>query len=105
MQAGTVSRSVAPDLGSAAGQGLIHGLKLVAVAVVAQAVWDMARRLCPDRQRATIALIAIAMLAVLTTVYAQLLVITLGALLGVVFCRTEDAQWGSEPHPNMDRHL
>jgi chromate transport protein ChrA len=38
--------SVAPDLGNAAGQGLIHGLKLVAVAVVAQAVWDMARRLC-----------------------------------------------------------
>ncbi|MEA3126090.1 MAG: chromate transporter [Caballeronia sp.] len=90
--------SVAPDLGSAAGQGLIHGLKLVAVAVVAQAVWDMARRLCPDRQRAAIALIAIAMLAVLTTVYAQLLVIVLGALLGVVFCRSEGAQRGSEPH-------
>jgi chromate transporter len=90
--------SVAPDLGSAAGQGLIHGLKLVAVAVVAQAVWDMARRLCPDRQRAAIALIAITMLAVLTTVYAQLLVIALGALLGVVFCRSEGAQRGSEPH-------
>ena len=91
--------SIAPDLGSAAGQGLIHGLKLVAVAVVAQAVWDMARRLCPDRQRAAIALIAIAVLAVLTTVYAQLLVIALGALLGVIFCRTEGAQRGSELHP------
>ncbi|OXC77082.1 chromate efflux transporter [Caballeronia sordidicola] len=91
--------AVAPDLGSAAGQGLIHGLKLVAVAVVAQAVWDMARRLCPDRQRAAIALIAIGVLAVLTTVYAQLLVIALGALLGVVFCRSEGAQRGHEPQP------
>ena len=61
----------------------------------------MALRLCPDRQRAAIALISIAMLAVLTTVYAQLLVIALGALLGIVFCRTGDAQRGSEPHPAL----
>ena len=33
-------------------QGALHGLKLVAVAVVAQAVWGMARSLCPDRERA-----------------------------------------------------
>src|SRR5215471_2344356 len=33
----------------------LHGLKIVAVAVVAQAVWGMARNLCPDRERATIA--------------------------------------------------
>jgi chromate transporter len=91
--------AVAPDLGSAAGQGLIHGLKLVAVAVVAQAVWDMARRLCPDRQRAAIALVAIGVLAVLTTVYAQLLVIALGALLGVVFCRIPGELRNREPHP------
>jgi chromate transporter len=91
--------AVAPDLGGAAGQGLIHGLKLVAVAVVAQAVWDMARRLCPDRQRAAIALIAIGVLAVLTTVYAQLLVIALGALLGVIFCRAERAPGAHESHP------
>src|SRR5471030_1951493 len=31
------------------GQGLLHGLKLTAVAIVAQAVWGMARNLCPDR--------------------------------------------------------
>src|SRR5215475_14380172 len=37
------------------GSGLLHGLKLVAVAIVAQAVWGMARTLCPDRQRASIA--------------------------------------------------
>ena len=36
----------------------LHGLKIVAVAVVAQAVWGMARSLCPDRERATLAVAA-----------------------------------------------
>jgi len=40
------------------GSGLLHGLKLVAVAIVAQAVWGMARTLCPDRERASIAAVA-----------------------------------------------
>ena len=80
--------SVAPDLGGPVGSGLIHGLKLVAVAVVAQAVWDMARRLCPDHRRAGIALVAIVILGVLATVYAQLIVIALGAVLGVALCRS-----------------
>jgi chromate transporter len=42
----------------AADSGWLHGLKVVAVAVVAQAVWAMARSLCPDRERATIAILA-----------------------------------------------
>ncbi|WP_229517851.1 chromate efflux transporter [Paraburkholderia terrae] len=80
--------AIAPSLGGLVGGGLIHGLKLVAVAVVAQAVWDMARRLCPDQRRAAIALIAIGVLSILTTVYAQLIVIALGAVLGLAFCQT-----------------
>ena len=40
------------------GTELIHGLKLVAVAIVANAVWSMARTLCPDRERILIALAA-----------------------------------------------
>lgn len=76
-----------PLLAGAAGDGLIHGLKLAAVAVVAQAVWDMARRLCPDGRRAGIALAAVGVLALLNTVYAQLLAIALGALLGGMLCR------------------
>jgi chromate transporter len=79
---------IAPSLGGPFGTGLIHGLKLVAVAVVAQAVWDMARRLCPDHRRAAIALIALALLSVLTTVYAQLLVIVVGAVLGLLLCQS-----------------
>jgi chromate transporter len=80
---------VAPGLDGPVGAGLIHGLKLVAVAVVSQAVWDMARRLCPDHRRAAIALAAMAALSILTTVYAQLIVIAFGAALGAIYCRTE----------------
>ncbi|HUI34319.1 MAG TPA: chromate transporter, partial [Stellaceae bacterium] len=36
----------------------LHGLKIVAVAVVANAVWGMARNLCPDKERATVAIAA-----------------------------------------------
>ncbi|WP_433705946.1 chromate efflux transporter [Paraburkholderia sacchari] len=82
-----VFAAIAPDLGGPVGAGVVHGLKLVAVAVVAQAVWDMARRLCPDHRRAGIALAAIALLSVLTTVYAQLIAIAAGALLGLALCR------------------
>ncbi|MFX6335087.1 chromate transporter, partial [Acinetobacter baumannii] len=74
-------------LGGPFGDGLIHGLKLVAVAVVAQAVWDMARRLCPDLRRAGIALAAIVLLGLTASVYAQLIAIALGAALGLALCR------------------
>lgn len=93
--------AIAPDLGGVPGTGAIHGLKLVAVAVVAQAVWDMARRLCPDRRRAAIALASLVLLSVLSTVYAQLILIVAGALLGLALCRTSPAQ---APRPVAPRH-
>lgn len=62
--------------------GWLHGLKIVAVAVVAQAVWGMARTLCPDRERATIAILAtIAVLAV-PTALGQVLTIAVAGLIG-----------------------
>jgi chromate transporter len=62
--------------------GWLHGLKVVAVAVVAQAVWGMARTLAPDRERASLAfLAAIAMLAYPTAV-GQVLIIVLAGLIG-----------------------
>ncbi|NIF77647.1 chromate efflux transporter [Paraburkholderia sp. Cy-641] len=92
--------TIAPNLGGRVGTGVIHGLKLVAVAVVAQAVWDMARRLCPDLRRAAIALASVALLSLLSTAYAQLAVIGMGALLGLALCRTGDVQAAR----NMTRH-
>ncbi len=43
---------------------VLHGLQLVAVAVVAQAVWSMAQKLCPDRRRAALSLVAAALMLV-----------------------------------------
>lgn len=82
---------VAPDLGGTLGQGLVHGLKLTAVAVVAQAVWDMGRRLCPDRRRTAIALSAVALLGAMHSAYAQLIVIALGAAAGFALYRHDAA--------------
>src|SRR5258706_938579 len=44
----------ATTLGGPMGLGLLHGLKLVAVAIVAQAIWGMPRTLCPDRPGASV---------------------------------------------------
>jgi chromate transporter len=54
------------------GNGLLHGLKLTAVAIVAQAVWGMARNLCPDRERASIAVVAALILLFSTAPVAQI---------------------------------
>lgn len=71
------------------GLGLIHGLKLVAVAVVAQAVWGMAKSLTPDRTRAGIAIAAV-FAVTFGGVFGQLAAIVFGALLGLILCRGGD---------------
>ncbi|MCO5064560.1 MAG: chromate efflux transporter [Rhizobiaceae bacterium] len=67
--------------GPAAG-GALHGLKIVAVAIVAQAVWGMARNLCPDRERATIALLAVIVLAFVPSAIGMFVAIAAGATVG-----------------------
>ena len=69
------------------GTGLLHGLKLVAVAIVAQAVWGMARTLCPDPQRASIALVAAIVVLSATSALAQVAAMLIGALGGLLLCR------------------
>jgi chromate transporter len=66
----------------AADAGWLHGLKVVAVAVVAQAVWGMARSLCPDRERATMAIVAAIMAFTWPTALGQVLIIALAGLIG-----------------------
>ena len=66
---------------------VLHGLKLVAVAVVAQAVWSMAQRLCPDRTRVALALIAAVLLLVAGGAGMQVLALAIGAAGGAVLCR------------------
>ena len=60
----------------------LHGLKIVAVAVVAQAVWGMARALAPDRARASLAVAAALFVLAVPTVLGQLGAIALGGLIG-----------------------
>jgi len=75
-------------LGGPIGLGVLHGLKLVAVAIVAQAVWGMARTLCPDRQRASIACVAALVILANTSSLAQIGAILLGSIAGLWLCRT-----------------
>lgn len=69
------------------GAGLVHGLKLVAVAVVAQAVWGMARALTPDKQRAAIALAAVLVVVLIGGAAGQIAAILIGGLAGIGFCQ------------------
>jgi chromate transporter len=62
--------------------GWVHGLKLAAVAVVAQAVWAMFRTLTPDWPRRAVAGLGAAVALAWTTPFAQVAIIVGGALIG-----------------------
>lgn len=67
--------------------GIVHGLKIVAVAIVAHAVWGMARNLCPDKTRAGIALLAVVTVVGVSGPLGQVSAIVLGGLAGLALCR------------------
>lgn len=62
--------------------GFLRGLKIVAVAVVAQAVWGMAKSLCPDRLRAGLAILAAILALALPSAAGQITAIVISGLLG-----------------------
>lgn len=70
--------------------GWVAGLKLVAVAVVANAAWSMAQSLCPDRTRASIAALVALGLLLASNPLAQLFAILLGAIAGFALYRSQD---------------
>jgi chromate transporter len=88
----------ATALHGAVGAGLLHGLKLVAVAIVAQAVWGMARTLAPDRERASIAVIAALVILFSSASVAQMGAIALGGVAGFWLCRSGPAAPKDEAH-------
>lgn len=69
-------------IGDVSGAGWLQGLKIVAVAVVAHAIWGMATKLTPDRPRITLAILAAAAALVFPTALAQVLIILVGGLVG-----------------------
>lgn len=72
-------------------EGLFHGLKIVAVAIVAQAVLGMVKSLCPDRERAAIAVAAVAVLAAVPGGFGMVGAIAIGAILGLMLGRGQGA--------------
>jgi chromate transporter len=83
----------------AAGAGWLHGLKVVAVAVVAQAVWGMARSLCPDRERATLAILASLVTLSWPTAIGQLSSIATAGIAGsIIFPATASSSFSSLSH-------
>ncbi|MFA1673759.1 chromate efflux transporter [Rhizobium mongolense] len=70
-------------------EGFLHGLKLVAVAVVSQAIWGMAKVLTPDRERAGIALAAVAITVFIGGTLGQTGAIALGSVAGLWLCRAD----------------
>ncbi|MFY2853098.1 chromate efflux transporter [Achromobacter xylosoxidans] len=68
--------------GGLAGLPAVHGLKVAAVAVIAQAVWGMGRSLCPDRPRAGLAMVTALMTLALPSTLGQIGAIALGAVAG-----------------------
>jgi chromate transporter len=74
-------------LGDAAGSGWLRGLKIAAVAVVAQAVLGMMQSLAPDRERATLAIVAAAVVIAIPGAFGQIGAIVLGGIVGVTLLR------------------
>ena len=83
-------------LGGAAAAGWLHGLKVVAVAVVAQALWGMAKGLCPDRERATIAILTALVALCWPSAAGQVLLI--GAAGGVGWWLLAPTALGTDSH-------
>ena len=63
--------------------GVLHGLKVAAVAVVAQAVWGMARTLCPDARRVTLMTVAACCVALAPLAWVQVAVIAAAGVAGL----------------------
>ena len=95
----------ATSISGPVGAGALDGLKIVAVAIVAQAVLGMARSLCPDRERAMIAVGAVALLAVVPGALGMIGAILLGAVAGLALGRGAGATVGGEVSVPVSRSV
>ncbi|MFL6699309.1 MAG: chromate efflux transporter [Vitreoscilla sp.] len=83
--------------------GIVHGLKVVAVAVVAQAVWGMAKSLCPDRPRAALAIAAALLTLVLPSAIGQIGAIMVSAAVGLWTLKAADPVPDEQRLPGVSR--
>lgn len=94
-----VFAALLPGLTGTIGNAAIHGLKIIALAVVSQGVLGMSKQLCPDRQRATIAVLAAGTILVAGHAWVQLAVVAAGGAAGIAVCR------GAQPPADTGLHL
>ncbi len=69
--------------------GVLHGLKVAAVAVVAQAVWGMGKNLCTDVARISIMALAACFVLLVPSALAQVSVIAIAAIIGLLWFKPE----------------
>ncbi len=81
-------------VGGVADAGWLHGLKTVAVAVVALAVWGMAKNLCPDSPRASLAIVAAIATLAWPTAVGQVAVIAVAGIIGWRLLQNDHVQSG-----------
>jgi chromate transporter len=84
--------------GETISSGALHGLKVAAVAVIAQALWGMARNLCPDASRLSLMVLVACFTVLVSSIYAQLLSMLLAAVVGMLLF-TSTLQESREPLP------
>src|SRR5208282_3279082 len=77
--------------GTLLASGLLHGLNVVAVAVIALAVWSMGRTLAPDRPRMTIAILATLLVLIWPGSLSQIVAILAGAIAGFLLFKADPA--------------
>jgi chromate transporter len=81
-----------PHLSNPLGEAVIHGLKIVAFSVVAEAIWGMSKKLSPDTQRKSIAVISACLLLLIDSSWAQIVVLIGGAIAGLILCNETKLQ-------------
>jgi len=86
-------------------QGILHGLKVAAVAIVAHAVWGMARKLCPDQRRAGIALAAVLLVVLIGGPVGMVTAIVIGAVAGMLLCRDQGGPVSHELYFPVSRRV
>jgi chromate transporter len=85
--------------------GAVHGLKVMAVAVVAQAVWGMAKSLCPDRPRAALAIGCALLVLALPSSTGQLAAIAAGGVVGLTWLRLPQLPPATHRDYGIDRRF
>lgn len=84
--------SILPHLSNDLGETIIHGLKIVAFAVVADAIWGMSKKLTPDIQRKSIAVISTCSILLIDSPMTQIAVLIGGAITGLKLCNQKKLQ-------------